>query len=215
MGNLIWEPWSIRIKYIIMNKKPLILISLIGILLLNSCKERNVNSSAGEINYTRTIMDISVLGPGFLASVNEKIYHAVTAGKISAYANDSLLESSKMTLEEAKKAGSLEEAIELVPDPDYPDYFIDTVITHLFRLTDITGYEISHVWSINTGSNTYSVAPNAFAITYKPVIAGVELNEMPLFWIAYSDLEALTGSENYKSLNKLVYQKTTERVSDY
>ncbi|MBT3424588.1 MAG: hypothetical protein HN921_03395 [Bacteroidetes bacterium] len=198
-----------------MKVKTLILVTIIGFSLIYSCKNENLKSSSGEINYACRAIDISSLGPAYLKTLNEKIYKAVQEGNINAFKNDSLLVQSKFNEQEIKEIGGIEEAIQYAPDPNYPDFLVDTVIFSPFRLTDVVGYEIADVWSFNKGSNTYSATPHAFAITYKPIIAGIELNELPLYWIPYPELEDLLGSENYKVLNDLIFQKTIEKLSEF
>jgi hypothetical protein len=196
-----------------MKTQSILLISLFGFILLYGCKEKNIKSSTGELTYSSRLIDLSSLGPGFIESMNEKIFTAVKEGKIKAYSTDSLLEGSLLSIEEVQKIGGQDETIELAPDPENPNYLIDTVIHNPFFLKDAVGHQITDIWSFARGSNTYSATPYAIAITYNPIIAGVEIGEMPLFWIAFDEINDLVGSENFEQINDLIFKQTIHKLS--
>lgn len=121
------------------------------------------------------------------------IYEASTTGygsaPITAYRNDSLV--SFYTAEEVLGRGSEEEVIQYAPDPDYPDYLIDSVITNPFRTSDIKRYEIMEDWVFDKQRSMFFPRIIAVAPLFVLSASGVDLGEQPLFWVKWDDLKKI------------------------
>lgn len=121
------------------------------------------------------------------------LYEAATTGygsaPITAYRNDSLI--SFYTAEEVLSLGAEEEVIQYAPDPDYPDFLIDSVITNPFRADKIIRYEVMEDWIFDKQRSMFFPRIIAIAPLYRPKLGGAELEEQPLFWLKWEDVRKI------------------------
>jgi hypothetical protein len=169
-----------------------------------------------EVNITpRKVELIKLLGEMLINDMNQKIYTLSLEGKIKAYKNDSLLDKDQISLSKLKDIGSYQEAIQYAPNPKDPDLLTDTVITNPFRITDICGNSIAEKWTFNQDKLVHRGMIWAFAINYKYRMQGnsaIDLPELPLFWIKYTDLKIIITKEQYKQLNKALHQTLLDNI---
>ena len=151
----------------------------------------------------------------FLENLNKTLYDAALKGEIVAYKNDSLSESSKFTLEELKKRGGYEEVIQYAQDPEYPDYLVDSVIFNDFRISDITGHEVSEIWAYDAKENIYYGKINAFALRFVLTAAGIELNDQALFFVNFDNLFDIFPKEDVEKIKQIISRSLPKKVSDY
>ncbi len=125
--------------------------------------------------------------------LNCMLYKAVTEGvdgiTLTAYRNDSLV--TPFTREEVLERGQTEEVIQIAPDPDDPEYLIDSVIVNEFDCERITRFEIMEYWVFDKQRGMMEPIIMAIAPLFKPEVEGVELNEQPMFWIKWDEAKNL------------------------
>jgi len=189
---------------------------LFGLMVLFSCKQKESTISFDEnAMLTHRKVDLSELDQGFLDKLNQDLYNAAIEGKIDAFGDDGLSEETKLSKEEVSKRGSTEEVIEYVPNPEYPDYYMDTVIYSPFRLSDIKGFELSELWIFDNETKLYHGKLNAFALRYLLIAGGVKLNEQALFWVKYEDLIKIFPQAEIDKLSLAISKTLGSKLSDY
>ncbi|MEA3495298.1 MAG: hypothetical protein U9R42_04610 [Bacteroidota bacterium] len=198
-------------------KKKFVFVFAFALILLMSC---NNNEAVKLSDFEKTTIShrkvlLKELGPKFLENLNKTLYKAALKGEITAYKNDSLTESSKFTLEELEKLGGYEEVIQYAPDPEYPNYLIDSVIFNDFRLSDITGHEVSEIWAYDSEKNIYYGEINAFALRFVLTAAGIELNDQALFFVDFDDLFDIFSKEDVEKIKQIISRSLPKKVSDY
>jgi len=167
-----------------------------------------------EYLFTHRKVDLSKpLGVEFIQQLNEKIYEAAINMTIKVYSNDSL--NNELTHEELAERGATEELIQITPDPAFPDYTYDSIVKTPFTSSMIVGNQVSEKWSYNKSKNSFTGNLNAFSVTFKMSVEGIELPEHSLFWIDYKDLEKIVGKEDQDKINKVIYKLMVSRLSDY
>lgn len=131
------------------------------------------------------------------------IFNKVLDGTLIAYQNDSL--SSQFTAEEVIGRGAIKEN-QSIPNPDNPDDIydlIDTVITTPFDPEKILKWRVMEDWIFDRKHSVMIVRIIAIAPLFKPVTAGLELAEQPLFWVRWDETreEVLTNQEMFNPFN--------------
>ena len=143
----------------------------------------------------------------------EIIYNLATStykGKSIQVYIDTNLTNTKSAAEILKLGFSID-SIEYAPDPNYPDYFVDTILVNPFSFTSISRYLILFDSIVlNNGKPAYQ--PIAIAPLYSSSVYGVEIKESVLFWAKWTDLEPILQSIPYYS----AYNRNAQRsYSDY
>jgi len=199
-----------------MKKLVILLLSLlIGILFLNSCSTSKNSEQENFLFLRKKLTLIDKMGPAFMQQLGVGIYNAVIKGEIAAYSNDSLSKFALLTKEKALEKGRTEEMIQYIPDPEYPDFYIDSLIITPFKTDRIKAYEISaKIFQPNQNALS-NLKLNAFAICYEPIIGGIKLREQALFYIKYEDLQKLIKKDDFEMLGNLIIQSIVKQSSDY
>jgi gliding motility associated protien GldN len=131
------------------------------------------------------------------------IFSKVLDGTLVPYRNDSL--SSIFTSEEVTDRGAIKEQKQ-VPNPDNPDDIydlIDTTIVTEFDPEKIQKWRIMEDWIFDTRHSVMIVRIIAIAPLFKPIAAGLELPETPLFWVRWDETreEVMTNQEMFNPFN--------------
>jgi|GEM_PF-1744128 len=188
---------------------------LIASAMLNACSEKNKSDDEAYYLIRKKLTLIDKMGPAFMEQIGKDIYKAVEEGKLTAYSNDTLSNTSKLTKDQAKSRGSYEEVIQYYPDPDYPDFYIDSFIKTSFTVDKIKGFEISVKTARSIDGLTSELYLNAFALRYEPVIGSIKLPEQALFWIKYEELKTMMKADDFKIFSNLVIESLSRQASDY
>lgn len=121
------------------------------------------------------------------------IYEAATSGygaaPIPAYKTDSLM--AGYTAEEVLSRGGTTEVIQIAPDPNNPDFLIDSTITNPFRPKDITKYKLMEDWIFDKQRSMFFARIIAIAPLFHMKVAGQDLGEQELFWIKWEDFKKI------------------------
>lgn len=130
------------------------------------------------------------------------IHDNVMAGKLNGYRNDSLM--SFYTPEDILKRGTREFST-TVQDPNFPDdpsMTKDTAIVIPFDPSTIKKYRIMEDWIFDHNYSDFRAKIIAIAPLFKPIFAGVELGEQPVYWVKMDDLrEILVNVELFNTNN--------------
>jgi len=197
-----------------MNK--LFIISALAVMFLFTACSKKENADKGSFYLThRKLKKIYELGPAFMQKLSEDLYNAVINGEIDAYKTDSLNEATRLTKEKAAEVGKIEQVIQYIPNPDYPDYYIDSLVVIPFTVKDIRGFEISEKWTKEKGEKEYHSTINALALRYEPVFGGVKLHEQAMFWVRFDDLQKIIKKDDLKAMTDLIFESMLEKVTDY
>lgn len=89
-----------------------------------------------------------------------------------------------------------------IPDPEDPNFPIETRVPEAISLESIVKYRIMEDWIFDKKHSRLMPRIVAIAPMYKPVVANgsVELNEQPVFWMKYDDVR--TSFSNADVFNK-------------
>jgi gliding motility associated protien GldN len=130
------------------------------------------------------------------------IHDNVMNTKLTAYRNDSL--KSFYTPEEILKRGTVQNTI-TIQDKSVPDdesATKDTTITINFDPSTIKKYRIMEDWIFDHNYSDFRAKIIAIAPLFKPVFAGVELGEQPIYWVKMDDLRPiLVNVELFNTMN--------------
>jgi gliding motility associated protien GldN len=130
------------------------------------------------------------------------IHDNVMNGKLKPYRNDSL--SSIYTPEEILKRGT-REFTTTVQDPNYPDdpsATKDTTIVINFDASTIKKYRIMEDWIFDHNYSDFRAKIIAIAPLFKPIFAGVELGEQPIYWVKMEELRPIiVNVELFNTMN--------------
>lgn len=191
----------------------LLLPVMFVVLLCSSCHKKNEGNENAK--FTARKIGFSTLGTNFTKELNEKVYNAVFEGKIKAYRYDSLTPTCLFKADEIAHLSTIEESIQFAPDSSHPDILIDTIIKQAFKPSDIAGYCVAEKWSMEQKEHSMEAEIFAFAINWKPTIAGFAIPECPLFWVDYKDVQKLLSKGQIEELDKSIYSTLLEKLSDY
>ncbi|MGE9516802.1 MAG: gliding motility protein GldN [Solitalea-like symbiont of Acarus siro] len=124
--------------------------------------------------------------------IAQVIINAVLNGELTAYANpddgsDDVFKK-KLSIEDVKKLlGGTPEKIQYAPDPNRPDYLVDTVVVNKFDPNSVKKIRLEEDWIIDTKRSL--MEPRILAIALlKDIVtqAGETLDgSLPLFWISF------------------------------
>jgi gliding motility associated protien GldN len=124
------------------------------------------------------------------------VWNAAMNGEVTAYANDSL--TSIKTPEDITKEISLETSVQ-VPNPDNPDDpydLITTTVTETLDPSKIQKYRIMEDWIFDYNYSDFKSRIIAIAPLIKPLTeSGIELGEVPLYWLKMDDLRDKLSQE--------------------
>jgi len=130
------------------------------------------------------------------------IHDNVMNGKLKPYRNDSL--TSIYTPEEILKRGT-REFTTTIQDPMYPDdpsATKDTTIVIAFDPSTIKKYRIMEDWIFDHNYSDFRAKIIAIAPLFKPIFAGQELGEQPIYWVKMDDLRpTIVNVELFNSQN--------------
>lgn len=131
------------------------------------------------------------------------IWNAAMNGELTAYANDSL--TSIKTPEDITKEISIETTV-MVPNPDNPDDPYDLVpktVSETYEPEKIVKYRIMEDWIFDFNYSDFRARIIAIAPLIKPLTeSGIELGEVPLYWIKMDDLrDKLAQEEVFNAKN--------------
>lgn len=180
-----------------------------------SCSYKEKDKTAEKAVFTRRAVNLNDLGKDMIVSLDQKVFEAVMSGKIKAYEADTLTPKSQLTVQKIREKIDRTESTTIYPNPNSPEYGVDTTIVKPFKTEDIVGHSIGEKWLIGEDGATFKGELHAFSINWKPVIANIELQEQPVFWISFSDLEKLLTPAEIKSLKKNLNDAMAKRLSDY
>jgi gliding motility associated protien GldN len=116
------------------------------------------------------------------------IHDNVMNSKLTAYQNDSL--KSFFTSEEVLRRGTREIVTQVV-DRNDPDNTVDTSVIIPFDPRDIKKYRIMEDWIFDHNYSDFRAKIIAIAPLYKPIFAGVELGEQPIYWVKMDDIRPI------------------------
>ncbi|MDB4107310.1 gliding motility protein GldN [Bacteroidia bacterium] len=131
------------------------------------------------------------------------VWNAVMDGEVSAYVNDSL--TSIITPEDITEAVSIETSV-MVPNPDNPDDpydLIEQMVSETYEPSKIVKYRIMEDWIFDYNYSDFRSRIIAIAPLWKPLTeSGIELGEVPLYWLKMDDLrDKLAQEEVFNSRN--------------
>ncbi len=127
------------------------------------------------------------------------IHDNVMRGLLKPYRNDSL--SSIFTPEEILKRGT-RDFVTQVENPLDPDNPIDSTVTIPFDPASIKKYRIMEDWIFDYNYSDFKAKIIAIAPLYKPIFAGVELGEQPIYWVKMDELRPIiVNVELFNTMN--------------
>ena len=114
-------------------------------------------------------------------------------GKLKAYKNDSM--GSLYTVGDMEKKGSTPITMDVIVNPDYPDFTksIDTIIP--FEWNTVTRYLISEEWIFDKQRSAFFPRIIAIAPLFIMKRSGVDLGEQMLCWINNNDFRKIAINE--------------------
>ncbi|MCB9252821.1 MAG: gliding motility protein GldN [Flavobacteriales bacterium] len=130
------------------------------------------------------------------------IHGKVMKGELNPYRNDSL--TSIYTPEEIAERGVVTyvTTVQDMEFPDDPGAIKDTTITIPFDPSKIKKYRIMEDWIFDHNYSDFRPKIIAIAPLFKPIFAGVELAEQPIYWVKMDDLRpTLVNVELFNSFN--------------
>ena len=116
------------------------------------------------------------------------IHDNVMKGVLKPFRNDSL--TSIYTPEEILKRGT-RDFVTQVENPLDPDNPIDSTVTIPFDPASIKKYRIMEDWIFDHNYSDFRAKIIAIAPLFKPIFAGVELGEQPIYWVKMDDLRPI------------------------
>ncbi len=125
--------------------------------------------------------------------LSEIIYQAAMDETYEVYTNEHL--DQVRELGEIEDMFTIEEVIEIRPDPNDPYYTVDSVIVTELETESIFRYRILEEWVFDKQSSTFFPRIIAVAPLFRPIAEGTELSERPLFWVRFSDLREVLINE--------------------
>ena len=120
--------------------------------------------------------------------IDRVIHDNVMKGVLKPFRNDSL--TSIYTPEEILKRGT-RDFVTQVENPLDPDNPIDSTVTIPFDPASIKKYRIMEDWIFDHNYSDFRAKIIAIAPLFKPIFAGVELGEQPIYWVKMDDLRPI------------------------
>ena len=181
-----------------MNKlKYLILICLMNFLF---------SMAFSQINVT-TKLDLSKsLGNAMAKEFQQRIFRAALAGTLPIFKDDSLVQ--KMPAGDINDRLNNEEVIQVYPDPNNPDFSVDSVIKSSLTEKDISGFMACAIFSPDAKNRLNTVQYRSFAISIKMVKAGYDLGEQAIFWFSAANLPGLFNAVELEKFRKSIHAAT-------
>jgi len=125
-------------------------------------------------------------------------------GGVQAWTSDSLSIGMAYSEDEILGRGG-QEFVTQVQDPNFPDdpyMVIDTVLQIPFEPEDIQKYRIMEDWIFDNSYSDFRAVIIAIAPLFNQVASGIELGEVPLFWVKMDDLRpVLVNQELFNPFN--------------
>lgn len=125
-------------------------------------------------------------------------------GGVQAYTSDSLDIGAAYSEEDILGRGS-QEFVTTIQDPNFPDdpyMVIDTVISIPFEPNQIKKYRLMEDWIFDYNYSDFRARIIAIAPLFNQVASGIELGEVPLFWVKMDDLRpVLVNQEIFNPFN--------------
>jgi len=125
-------------------------------------------------------------------------------GGVQAWTSDSLSIGQAYSEDEILARGG-QEFVTQVQDPAFPDdpyMVIDTVLQIPFEPEDIKKYRIMEDWIFDNSYSDFRAVIIAIAPLFNQVASGIELGEVPLFWVKMEDLRpVLVNQELFNPYN--------------
>ncbi|MGZ5244974.1 MAG: type IX secretion system ring subunit PorN/GldN [Bacteroidia bacterium] len=134
--------------------------------------------------------------------LNRVLYNLVSSGadkkgfgKLKAYRTDSL--DVAMSIEDVSKLGGFCETISIQDEryPDDPYATIDSLVCTPFDYSQIKRYQISEEWIFDKQRGMFFPRIISIAPLYKPNVGGIEMNEMPMFYVNFEELRPILVNE--------------------
>ncbi|MBI1305803.1 MAG: gliding motility protein GldN [Bacteroidetes bacterium] len=119
-------------------------------------------------------------------------------GYVTPYSSDSLIMGGILTPEEVKAKGTTEFITQVPADPNNPDdiyNLVDTTITVQFEPKQIKKYRIMEDWVFDYNYSDFRPIIKAIAPLYPLIVSGVDLGEVPLFWVRMEELRPILVNE--------------------
>ncbi|MBI1183789.1 gliding motility protein GldN [bacterium] len=120
------------------------------------------------------------------------VFVAAERGEIVAYSNEQLTETYRA--DTVIRMFATSEVVQ-VPDPKFPDDFIDSVIYTAYPLEDIVHWKIIEDWVFDSKSGQFVPRIVAIAPMINLRVAGQDLGEVPAFYIKWSEARKLFVNE--------------------
>ncbi len=135
------------------------------------------------------------------AAIQTKLYNLALQGKLKGYYNDSL--ASYFSIEDLKKRGGKENIVNIA-DRTYPGEYIDSVVFEPLNPKDISSFWFEKTIDYDQNLQKETNELKAITLNFSPTIMGMQLKEMPLFFLSISDLKIHLSKDEYDWL-MLVY----------
>lgn len=120
-------------------------------------------------------------------SLRELVYKAVLTGQVPAYKNNEFTETyADTTIPSLGRYCHI--VYTLCPDAVDPEDLCEQTICEEPDLEKMTKWRIVEEWIFDSEQSRMIPRIVGMALMYKPIAAGVELPETPLFWVKYDDL---------------------------
>jgi gliding motility associated protien GldN len=125
-------------------------------------------------------------------------------GGIQVWTSDSLDIGQSYTEDEISERGG-QEFVTQIQDPAFPDdpyMLIDTVIKIPFEPQNIKKYRLMEDWIFDYNYSDFRARIIAIAPLFNQIASGIELGEVPLFWVKMEDLRPiLVNQELFNPIN--------------
>lgn len=135
------------------------------------------------------------------AAIQTKLYNLALQGKIKAYYNDSL--AGYYSIEDLKKKGRKEVVVALLDNES--GYLYDSVYFEPFNPKDILSIWYLKKLEYNQSTQIETNQLKCLSLGYKLKIGGIEIMEIPLFWLSISDLKSNLSKDEFDWLMLMYY----------
>jgi hypothetical protein len=144
-------------------------------------------------------------------AISTPVYQSIINDKIPAFTTDSLTRTIQPgILKELGKSCHKEK----IADSKRNGKQGDTIICEAFKPTSFLGFYAAYRWVYEGDGMRASLLANAFL--YSPDIGGIQLGEIPMFYIKSSDFKKSIGKNDWDLLNDIFSYVVTSRADkDY
>lgn len=163
-------------------------------------KNISINSNSKKA-ISKNIELTDFLGDVTLFTFNKKLWQLAKNNAVKTYSDPQL--KKEISFEQIKAYSQSQLKSQYAPDPDDPEYLIDTLIITPFSLNDINSNQIGMEWRIKNEKITCSIT--AFGPAFHYIHNDLDLGNMPLFYIDFGQLPLFFNDFEFTLLTRALF----------